>query len=237
MSLAARLLNVFAIPGEVFEVVKASRASVGNWLLPMLLAMVVGMVSAISILSQPAIQGQMHEQQAKLLARQVQAGKMTRAQADQTVALVQKFTVPLTVIATVMVSVIRVLWWAFVLWLLGRLFLKARLRYGQMLEVAGLGTMISVLGTIVLLLLTVKLAHGSPTPGLPLVISDLDATRKSHVVAGAVTVFSFWQVAVLSVGLGRFAGAPFLRAAWLVFACWVLQECFFSLLGFGQMAF
>ena len=90
---------------------------------------------------------------------------------------------------------------------------------------------------IVLLLLTVKLAHGSPTPGLPLVISDLDATRKSHVVAGAVTVFSFWQVAVLSVGLGRFAGAPFLRAAWLVFACWVLQECFFSLLGFGQMAF
>ena len=56
MSLAARLLNVFAIPGEVFEVVKASRVCLGNWLLPVLLSAVVGTVSAIVILSQPAMQ-------------------------------------------------------------------------------------------------------------------------------------------------------------------------------------
>jgi len=236
MSLAARLLNVFAIPGEVLDAVKGSRASVGNWLVPMVLAAVVGTISAIVLLSQPAIQRQMREQQTKLLTRQVEAGKMTRAQADQTVALVQKFTLPITVIATVMVSVVRVLWWGFVLWLVGQLFLKVRLRYGKMLEVAGLSTMISVLGAIVTLLLTVKLAHGSAPLGLPLVISDFDATRKSTVVAGAVTVFSIWLVGVMSVGLARFAGVPFLRAAWLVFAFWVLQESFCSLLGLTQMA-
>ena len=59
MSLAARLLNVFAIPGDVFEEVKATRASVGNWLAPVILSAVVGAISAIVIFSQPAIQQQL----------------------------------------------------------------------------------------------------------------------------------------------------------------------------------
>jgi hypothetical protein len=135
----------------------------------------------------------------------------------------------------VLVSVIRVLWWAFVLRLLGQLFLRVRLGYGKMLEVAGLGTMISVLGTIVTLLLTIKVAGASPTAGLGLVVSDFDATRKSPLVLAALSAFSFWLVAVMSVGLARLAGVPFLRAAWLVFAAWLLQESFFNLLGLGQM--
>jgi len=42
-SLAARLMNVFAVPGEVFDEVKASAHSAGNWLLPAL----VGSVSVL----------------------------------------------------------------------------------------------------------------------------------------------------------------------------------------------
>ena len=61
MSLAARLLNVFAIPGEVFMGVKASRLSIGNWLVPALLSAVVGVVAAIVIVSQPVMQRQMHD--------------------------------------------------------------------------------------------------------------------------------------------------------------------------------
>jgi hypothetical protein len=236
MSLAARLLNVFAIPGEVFEVVKASRVCMGNWLLPVLLSAVVGTVSAIIILSQPAMQRQMREQQTKLMAKQVQAGKLTRAQGDQTLALVEKFTVPITAILTVLVSVVRVLWWAFILRLLAQLFFKVRCGYRKMLEVAGLGTMISVLGAIVTLLLTIKLAGASPAASLGLVVSDFDATRKNTLVLGAVSAFSFWLVAVMSVGLARLGGVPFLRAAWLVFAYWVLQESFFNVLGLGQLA-
>jgi hypothetical protein len=33
------------------------------------------------------------------------------------------------------------------------------------------------------------------------------------------------------VGLAKLAGVPFLRAAWFVFAVWVIQESFFVLLG------
>ena len=116
--------------------------------------------------------------------------------------------------------------------------MKARFGYIKTLEVSGLGLMISVLGAVVTLLLTVNLAKVFATPSLALVVSDFDAQRKSHLLLGAANVFSFWLVGVLSVGLARLAGVPFLRAAWLVFAAWVIQESFLVLLGgvLGQFA-
>src|SRR3989442_13240174 len=83
MSLAARLLNVFATPGEVFEDVKTAPAAVANWLVPGVLLALVSIVMAIIISSQPAIRQQIREQQAKLIDKQVEAGKMPREKADQ----------------------------------------------------------------------------------------------------------------------------------------------------------
>ena len=246
MSLAARLLNVFAIPGEVFAGVKASRLSIGNWLVPALLSAVVAVLTAIVVVSQPTIQRQMHdlkERQAKALEQQVKAGKVKPADADRALAVTRAITEPATLkvlggMAAALISVARVFWWAFVLWLLSRLFLKVRLGYLKTLEVAGLALMISVLGAVVLLLLMVNLPKLFATPGLALAVSDFDASRKSHLLLGAANVFSFWFVGVLSVGLAKLAGVPFLRAAWLVFAAWIIQESFFILVGgvLGQFA-
>ena len=247
MPLAARLLNVFAIPGEVFAVVKASRISSGNWVLPMLLSALVAVLTALVLVSQPALQKQMHdrfEQQAKALQDQVKAGKVKQADVDRTAALTRLILAPPTLrvlggAVAAAIGIARVFWWAFVLWLLGRLFFKARLNYFKTLEVAGLALMISVLGGVITLLLMVNLPKLFTAPGLALAVSDFDAMRKSRLLLGATNVFSFWMIGVLSVGLGRLAGVPFLRAAWFVFAVWVMQESFLVLLGglLGQVAF
>jgi len=247
MPLAARLLNVFAIPGEVFEVVKASRISIGNWVLPMLLSAVVAVLTALALVSQPTLQKQMHarfEQQVKALQDQVKAGKVKQADADRTVAWTRFIIEPpmLRVLGGTLAAAIgiaRVFWWAFVLWLLGRLFLKAQLNYLKTLEAAGLALMISVLGGLVTLLLMVNLPKLFAAPGLSLAVSDFDAMQKSPLLLGAAYVFSFWLIGVLSVGLARLAGVPFLRAAWFIFAVWVMQESFLVLLGglLGQFAF
>src|ERR1039458_4693749 len=74
MSFAARLLNVFAIPGEVFETVRANRLCVANWLLPALLLAAVWVFTTIVMFSQPSIQKQVRElgeQQSKALEQQV----------------------------------------------------------------------------------------------------------------------------------------------------------------------
>jgi hypothetical protein len=226
--------------------VKAGRFSVGNWLLPALLSAVVGGLTIIVIFSQPSIQRkarELGEQQAKTLDQQVKAGKLTQTDANQAQAAFRIVTDPATLrtlgtIAAVLIGVARVFWWAFILWLLGRLFLKVQVGYLKALEVAGLALMISVLGGIVMLLLTVNLPKMFAAPGLALAVTDFDAGRKSPLLLGADSLFSFWLVGVLSIGLAKLAGVPFLRAAWFVFAVWVIQQSFFMLLGgaLGQFA-
>ncbi len=240
-SLAARLMNVFAMPGEVFNEVKSAPGNVGNWLVPVLLAALAGAIAAFVLFSQPAFQQQMREAQTKKMDQQVKAGKLTQAQADQAAAVMDKFMGPTVLkvfggLGAAVVSVGRVLWWALVLWLLGRWGFKNRFAYTKTLEVVGLAMMITVLGTIVTVLLQVNLTRMFATPSLGLVLADFDATRKSHLVLGAINVFSIWQVGVLAVGLSKLAGVPFLRAAWAVFTYWVLQESALILIGLGQMA-
>jgi hypothetical protein len=239
MSFAARLLNVFAIPGEVFAGVRASRISIGNWLVPALLLAIVGVATAVVVVSQSSFQRQIRdltEQEAKTLDQQVKAGKVKQLDADRALALTRAITTPASLrslfsVGAAVVGVTRVFWWGFVLWLLSRLFLKVRFGYPKALEVAGLGLMISVLGAVVMLLLVVNLPTLFSAPGLAIAVSDFDMSRQSPLLIGAANVFSLWLLGVLSVGLAKLAGVPFLRAAWLVFAAWAIQQSLFLLTG------
>lgn len=246
MTLAARLLNVFAIPGEVFAEVKASRVRIGNWLVPALLSVLVGVITSMVVLSQPAVHKQMRDltdRQAKALEQQVQAGKVKQADADRFMALMRSVLAPpvLKTCGTVLAAVagiVRVFWWGFVLWLLGRLFLKVAVDYRKTLEVAGLGLMIAVLGSIVMLLLMVNLPRLFGTTDVKMAFSDFDPSKASFLLLGAEYLFSFWLIGVFSVGLGRLAGVPFARAVWFVFAAWLIQQSFLGVLigGLAQFA-
>lgn len=240
MSLVARLMNVFAGPGEVFEEIKASPPTASNWLVPALLFAFVGVISSIVIFSQPAIVQQIHEQQAKKMDELVKSGKLSQADADKAAAMAEKFTGPTMLkifgsVAAVIMSFVRLLWWGLILWLLGKV-LKKPVEYGKALEVIGLASMIMVLGSLVTILLTVNLGRMIATPSLALAVSDFDVARKSHLMLGTVNLFYFWQIGVLSVGLAKLASVPFIKAMPLVLACWVLQELLLIFSGMGQFA-
>jgi Yip1 domain len=224
-SLAARLLNVFAIPGEVFDEVKNSPRSAGNWLVPVLLSAIVGAISVVIIFSQPAIVQQIREQQAKMFDSQVKAGKMTQAQADQAIAMAEKFSGPTMLkivgsVGAIFGSFVRVFWWAFVLWLLGLLFLKVKFDFLKTVEVAGLASTITILGAIVTLLLTVS--FGKPiVPSLDMAAGSLDPKSKLHFLFALANVFDFWLIGVMASGLARLSGAKFPRALFLVIGYWL----------------
>jgi hypothetical protein len=229
-TLLAKLLNVFALPGEVFEEVKLSRPLIGNWLAPTLLAAMVGIISTLIIFSQPAFLQKMREQQQKMFDAQVKAGKMSQAKADEAVEMAQKFTGPATLkiagsVSAVIFSFVRVFWWALVLWLLARFFLKTRIDYIKALEIAGLATMISLLGSIVALLLSVSLQKNAG-PNLALALDQFDSKNTFHVLLAAVNIFTFWFIGVMSVGLARLARVPFGRAFILVLSYWLAVQFF-----------
>jgi hypothetical protein len=240
-SLAARLMNIFAVPGEVYEEVRTSVFTASNWLVPLLISALVGAVSVLIIFSQPSFLQQLREQQTKAFEDKVKSGAMTQAQADQAQQMAEKFMTPTVMklagaVSACLAYTVRLFWWGLVLMLLGKWFLKTPIAYLKMVEVAGLAMMITALGDIVKLLLIVNLAKMFASPSLALVINDFDATRKSHLMMGAINVFSIWFLGVLSAGLARVAGVPFFRAALLVFAYWIFQESLFILSGLGQFA-
>jgi len=241
MSLPARLRNVFAVPGEVFTAVKSAPHLTSNWLVPAICSALIGVIAAFIIFSQPAVIQQLHEQQAKVMEQQVKAGKMTQAQADQALAVMEKFTGPTLMkiiggVGAVVVSFLHVVCWGFILWLMSRWLLKVQIAFPKALEVVGLAMMIGVLGAIVGMLLIVNLGRLGATPSLALIVNDFDATRKSHLFMGAANVFYFWQVGVTAIGLSKLAEVPFVRALWVVLAFYLLEESFFILIGMGQFA-
>jgi hypothetical protein len=232
ISLAARLLNVFAIPGEVFAGVKASRVYIGNWLVPALLLTLVGVLSAVVVVSQPGFQRQMHEltqRYGKAVDQQVKAGKVKQADADLGTAVLRAATTPVALkslwaIAGALAGAARVFWWGLILWLLSRLVFKVRVTYPKALEVAGLALMVNLLGTVVILLLVVNLPQLFAMPDAGLAVSDFDTGQESLLLVGVATAFLLWLLGLLAIGLSKLAGVPFPRAAWFVFAAWVLPQ-------------
>lgn len=240
MSLPARLMNVFAVPGDVFEEVKSTRRSVGNWLVPALIGCVVGIVSVVIVLSQPAIQQQLREKQEQAMEKKfeelIQAGKLTREQADQQMAAVGKFfggafQKVMGAVGVVFYSFARVFFWALVLWLVARWLLQARIGYMKAAEVSGLAGMIGVLGAIVALLLRVNFSNPAASPSLALTVGEFDEKNVTHMLLAMVNLFDVWQVGVMASGLARLAGVPFLRAVMPLIVFWLVLS-----LGLGTLS-
>ncbi len=230
-----RLFNVFAVPGMVFDEVRSSPARFGNWLLPAVLWAAAVAAFGLVVVSQPEIQTKLRDNLSQTLEKQVASGKMTQADVTRTKQALEVLVAPAVAVMAMVLSFLRVFWWAFILWLFGLMFLRARFPYVKALEVVGLAVMISVLGTIVAVLLSVDMGQifSGQHPDIAAGQSALD--RHAKLIAGAGEVFSIWMLVVMSVGLSKLSGAPILRAAWLVFAWWLMQRAFFLMLGAGQM--
>ena len=239
MSLVGKLMNVIAAPGEVFDEIKAAPPRVAHWLVPVLLFAVVSVIAVCTLFAQPAIRQTIHDQQVKALDKQVQLGKMTQAQEDQALQVMDKFMGP-TMLAVfgsfgaVLNSFISVFWWALVLWLGGRWFLKARFHYLKAVEVAGLASVILALGVILSTLLAVILGRLYVGPSLALLVSDFDPARRGHLLLGAANVVYFWHTGVLALGLAKLSAAPASRALIFVFSYWLLAEMLLIAVGLGQ---
>lgn len=93
-SLADRLTNVIAAPGELFEEIKSAPVRASNWFVPLLLSCVATVVYITLAFSQPAVLRGLQEQRENAVRKQVAAGKITQAQADQANAAAERIMTP-----------------------------------------------------------------------------------------------------------------------------------------------
>jgi len=223
MSLPARLLNVFAIPGDVFEEVRKSRLSTANWLVPTLLLVLTGCIGAWLVYSQPAIQQQIRETQDKFIDKMVEKGRLSQEQADrqrQASAVGANIGV---YIGPVFSAFASPFWWGFLVWLIGAKLFKGDFPYMKAVEVVGLGNAIAILGSVVTTLLMVSMGSLSATPSPALLVKNYDPQNTSQTLLQVPNVITIWVLAVRSIGLAKLSATRFLPAAIWVFGLWLAQ--------------
>jgi hypothetical protein len=211
-SLRQKLFNIFVSPSDVFDEVIASPPNLVNWRVPTLIACLVTIISLQT--------GELPAQSSASIHRLTEAGTISAAQAHALVAVWPLLSALLVCTATF----IGTCWSAFVIWFIGRTFLKVRFSYIKALEIVGLTGIISALGSITTILLVS--ASGDPTarPALSLLAAKLNHTGSFYRILETLSLFHLWSTAVLAIGLSRLSEVTFKEAAFWVFGYWMVAR-------------
>ena len=207
-----KLLNIFVSPGDVFEEVVTAPPRVANWLVPTMLVCMAGLILLrAATTNEPTASG---------IGQRVEAGAVSAPQAERFSGGSETISW-----ATVCLGAIAGTFWsAFVLWFIGRVFLKTRFSFLKTVEVVGLTGIILVLGTIVTALLIAASGNPAARPALSLVASELDASNSMRAALDAMNLFHLWTTTVLAVGLSKLSGVSFKESAFWVFGYWLLAR-------------
>ncbi len=236
-SIWARMFNVFAAPGEVFAEVKSSPPCTANWLLPAILSVVIGLIGTWLVFSQDTINQELRDQQAKAIQEQVDSGKMAQAQADQAMAVIEKYAGMGTKIAAgfavLIGSFASPFWWGLIIWLVGAKAFKGELTFMKAVETAGLANMINVLAAVVKSLLIITMGSLFAGANLGMLVGEFDPTNTLHGVLAAIDLLVFWGLAVKAIGLAKLSGASFGKAAFWLFGLWIVITGL--MIGFGVL--
>lgn len=228
-SLLARLFNVFAAPGEVFDEVKDARPSIGNWLAPVLIVALVTIGSFALVFSQPTIKQQIIEIQGKVLDQQVEAGQMKPEQARQAKEFMENMPPWMLQIGGVLQGLVggffSLFWWALVVWAIGGKLLKGGFSFTKSLEVSGLALMVLALSVVVTSLLVVILGNIHARLAPSFFLAELNP----------MNLFYLWSTALLALRVAKLGRISFGKAAAWMFGFWVVMRLALIGAGLGSM--
>lgn len=241
-SLVSRLSNVLVAPGDVFAQIATSPMNHGNWIAPAVLFLAVSWLVAALAFSSATIQQELRELQRAAMQKQFQKmidqGKMTQAQADQSIAQTEHLAgigqVVGGVVGPIFSAGIMPFWGGFVLWAGGHLLMRRPFPFMKGVEVAGLAMTVMALGTLVRGLMCVAKGTMFTGPGVVLLLHPYDPTNQFHNALAAVEIFALWALVVKSIGLARLCSGSVTKAAVWVFGVWVVLTS--GLLGIAWVA-
>ena len=234
-----RATNVFTSPGELFAEVAQAKTQTSSWLLPLLLSIILAIVFTFSLYNNPTLRQQIYDMQMRGMEKAVAEGKMSQDRAD-TIRDQMESSGPMMFMliggggASIGIA-IMFFGATLLLWLVVKFGMKASAGYGKMLEVFGLASLISALGSIVTLIMMNLFNTMYATPGASLLImGSFDPTNTSHRLLASLNIFTIWQTAYIGIGMAKLSGKSTGVGMGVAFGLWVLWAVGSSVLGFGM---
>jgi len=231
MSFTDKLASIFTSPGDVYENVRRTPTTHSNWLVPTVILAVVGLVMAFATMNNPSLMDQIKQQAKEAMDKQfqksVEQGKMTQEQASQAREQAEQFTSPgIMMIGQIAGNVvgpfIGLVVLGLIYWLLGKWGMKADAPYVKVLEVVGLANFIAVLEKIITLIMQFSMDNIFAAPNAALFVGNISTMNPWHMFAMSMNIFTFWILAVVSVGLSKLFQRDFPKVLVLVIAVWLI---------------
>ena len=215
-SLVAKLIDMFASPSEVFDEVVAAPPRFANWLVPTLL---------VALASLFLLHASSNESVSITTASQVVEVQSTTL--DSAAVQAEPSSVDsqrLSALATCAGAFAGTFWSAFLLWFIGRAFLRTRFSYLKTVEVVALAGSIIALGAIVTALLIRISGDPATRPALSFFVRRLPSTDHVRLILDTFNFFHLWTITVLATGLSRLSGVSFKESAFWVFGYWFVAR-------------
>lgn len=225
-SLVERLTNVIVSPGEVFGALKGRPVDPLNWAVPMVIAILGGILFSVTVFSQEGVvEGMLQAQEAEF-DKLVEKGELTASQAESARKNVESFMNPkLLMLFSIAASIFftPVVWLvvAFFFHWLAKIGSRSHIPFTKCFEVVGLCSIISVLGILVNLLLVVITGNLSMSLSLALMFQEYDPTDKIHALAAEVDLMRIWYISILAVAWSRLTHHPVATCGAWLFGIWL----------------
>jgi hypothetical protein len=225
MPFTEKLANIFASPGELYDNIRDTPQSTSNWLIPTLIFLVVSIVMNLVMMSNPSIADQIGQMMRKGIDEQVTQGKITSAQAEQSYEMMRPGSTMFTILAmggTLVMTFASLFGLGLVYWLVGKGAMSATAPYMKVVEVIGLTFFIGTLEVVITTVLIIGFDRLNAGPSAAFFVTDFNPTDKIHMLLSKVNLFTFWSLAVTSIGLSRLFRKDFPKVLVLVLALWIL---------------
>jgi hypothetical protein len=212
MSLPARLLNIFAAPGEVFDYIKRKEHSVANWITPAVLMIAVAIIGGAFIFSNEAVNHQIDE----MMDKQIESQKLPAQQAEMARKIGGTVAKVGIVAGPAVMAFILPFWSGLFIWLIGAKILKGNFGYMKGVEAAGLSSMILVLDSILKPLLVILKGNAFVTLSPVLFLNNFNPQNPMHNALNMLSVMLIWSVVVQSIAVSRLSGRSLaVSLAWM----------------------
>jgi len=234
-SFMTRATNVFAAPSDLFSEMASTPAQNSSWTVPLILSVILSVLFVISMNSNPDLRQQMAEPGRQAIQEKVTSGQMTQEQADQAEQFMSSSIFVYTaIVGAVVVTGAMMFCLPLLLWLIVGAIFKTPTTYKKMLEVYGISSMISLLGTIVTLIMMYLMnsMRAIPAPSL-LIMNSYDYHNIAHRFLSSLNIFTAWQVVVLGVFVSKMTRRTAGVGIGATMGAWILLIILISLAGWG----
>jgi hypothetical protein len=238
MSWSDKFVGILSSPGEVYQSLVGTEPKSSNWALPMVLTIVVGLIFTFTVFTQPAIQDEMAETQAKAMQQRVADGKMTQEAMEQ--AMEQNPAKPGSPMFLIFgsIGVIVVIGFSLVAYstayfLAGKLLLKSTVSFSKVMEVFGLSFFVSAVVSLLSIVIVVAMGSIYASLSPTLFIDNFDPMNKEHKMLAALNLLEFWGMYVAAVGLSKIWNTTMGKSIGVVGGVWLVWTLIKVFVDFG----